>query len=178
MKKFTTALLILLLSACALNSSEDKLYRKVLMAINEQKTEKISDTDYENILEYLSKGQDRWINLYPALDKEPFLSITYFQEGLHISMAEALINNATGTLQYLNKDNIEHICGIPFIEPTVEEIDVYYIKARAALKAASAKSGWKELCILQLENSYSGFQNMVRPTEGKAFCSKAIFYKF
>ena len=69
MKKFTTALLILLLSACALNSSEDKLYRKVLMAINEQKTEKFSDTDYENILEYLSKGQDRWINLYPTLVK-------------------------------------------------------------------------------------------------------------
>lgn len=84
MKKFTTALLILLLSACALNSSEDKLYRKVLLAINEQKTERFSDTDYEDILDYLSKGQDRWINLYPALGKEPFLSINYFQEGLNI----------------------------------------------------------------------------------------------
>lgn len=178
MKKLTTALLILLLSACALNSSEDKLYRKVLLAINEQKTEIFSDTDYENILEYLSKGQDRWINLYPALGKEPFLSITYFQEGLNIAMAEALINNTSGTLQYLNKENIERICGIPFIEPTVEEIDAYYIKARAALKVSSVKSGWKELCILQLENSYSGVQNMVRPTEGKAFYSKAIFYEF
>ncbi|MCX8957792.1 hypothetical protein [Erwinia psidii] len=162
MKMGIFLLIVTLLAGCstgALKKPEDKLYEKVLLAIKTHEINELSESDFNEISDYFSKGKARWLALYPSLSNEPFSGITYFQEGLDISMAKALSKKASETLKFVNKENIKKICGIPFIEPADEEIKSYYIKTRTALKSLSSESKWKDACLIQLEQSFAYLNN-------------------
>ena len=133
--------------------SEDRLYGNVLSAIDNMKASNLSYADFDNILEYISTGEARWLVLYPKLRKEPFLGMTYFQEGLDISMSYALENNAYETLKYINAENFDKICGLPFIEPTDEEIKTHYLKARKSLEKYRIKNDKAAYCLSNLEKN-------------------------
>ena len=158
MKKIITFILIIFLCSCSAHTKEkpeDQLYGKVLSAINNMAANNLSYADFDNILEHISTGETRWLVLYPKLRKEPFSGITYFQEGLDISMSYALANNAPETLKYVNADNFDKICGIPFIEPTDEKVKAHYLKARNSLEPYSHENGRGASCLSKLEQVFS-----------------------
>ncbi|MDU4092716.1 MAG: hypothetical protein E7H57_05510 [Pantoea sp.] len=126
---------------------EQRIYNKVTTAISTGNSKVISENEYEDISGYISEGQQRWINLYPKLNKKPFLRVTYFQEGLDISMAYALSENPSEVLKFVNERNVNFICGIPFIEPTQDEIKKYYSKTRAAIMSVNSDTIWKDKCL-------------------------------
>ncbi|WP_395490399.1 hypothetical protein ACG1VR_05435 [Cedecea davisae] len=156
MKKHIPTALLFIVSSCTsnnVNPTEQVLFNKVVFAIKSGDIKKLSEPDYDDVSTYLSNGEARWVELYPKLNKEPFLGITSFQEGLNIAMAYALSVNPSEILKFVNSSNVDYICGIPFIEPTQDEIDSYYLKASAALKKLTSESHWKEKCLSTLTSA-------------------------
>ncbi|MGC6387164.1 hypothetical protein ACMV8I_05785 [Ewingella sp. S1.OA.A_B6] len=156
---------VLVLSGChvandEISNPEDLLYNKVLHAIRIQNQNIITDSEYDQVVGYISKGGSKWVALYPKLKSTPFYGETSFQEGLNISMAYSLSHNPSETLQFVDKDNIGSICGIPFIEPTNNEIYTYYLKTRTAIASKAAESPWAEKCLLQLEKSMESMNSL------------------
>lgn len=78
--------------------------------------------------------------------------MTYFQEGLTISMAYALPDHPSEVLKFVDENNVNSICGMPFIEPTGDEINKYYLKARTATMAANPDIPWKKRCLSIMDN--------------------------
>lgn len=158
--------LLFILSGCSIpnqdtSTPEKTLYTKILHAINVQDQNELSDVEYDQVGEYISEGGSRWVMLYPKLKRSPFLGETSFQEGLNIAMAHALSINPSETLQFVDKDNINDICGIPFIEPTDDEIYRYYLQTRTAILTNAAESQLAAKCLLQLDKAmeYSKVMN-------------------
>lgn len=157
-------LTIMLTSSCSSPPSktvEDKLYEKVLTAINKNDREDLSEPDFDAISAYVAKGKSRWLSLYPQLGREPFSGMASFQEGLDISMAYALPENTTATLELVNKENIGKVCGIPFIEPTKKEVDDYYSKALKALESSVDDNQRRQACIAELNSSFLQLNNQL-----------------
>lgn len=154
MKWLTIIFCLSLLSSCSANSHDDKeqvTYKNIKMAIQRNNSNDITLPEYDDVLNYISKGKSQWISLYPELIKPPFLGVAYFQEGLNISMAYALAENPAEVLKFVDINNVDGICGAPFIEPTQQELNSYFIKARAALMATSAQAIWKYRCLMTLD---------------------------
>lgn len=154
MKWLALIILLLSLSQCVANSHDDKeqiAYKKIKMAIQRNNSNDITLSEYDDVLNYISKGKSQWINLYPELIKPPFLGVASFQEGLNISLAYALAENPAEVLRFVDINNVDYICGAPFIEPTQQELNSYFIKARAALMATSAQAIWKYRCLMTLD---------------------------
>ena len=154
MKWLVLIILLLPLVMCAANYHDDKeqvTYRKIKMAIHENNSNYIALSEYEDVLNYISEGKSQWMSLYPELIKPPFLGVTSFQEGINISMAYALAENPAEVLKFVDINNVDYICGAPFIEPTQQELNSYFIKARAALMATSAQAIWKYRCLMTLD---------------------------
>ena len=154
MKWLVNIILLLPLAMCAANSHDDKeqvTYRKIKMAIHENNSNHIALSEYDDVLNYISEGKSQWISLYPELIKPPFLGVASFQAGLNISMAYALAENPAEVLKFVDINNVDGICGAPFIEPTQQELNSYFIKARAALVATSAQAIWKYRCLMTLD---------------------------
>ena len=131
--------------------TEQTIFNKVTAAMSSGTADDLSELEYDKILKFISSGKGRWIDLYPHLNKKPFLGMTSFQEGLNISMAYALAENPSAVFKFVNEDNIDHICGIPFIEPTHDEINEYYEKVRAKMMAVRAGSSWGNKCLFTLD---------------------------
>jgi hypothetical protein len=68
-------------------------------------------------------------------------------------MASALPENPSAVIRFVNETNVEFICGIPFIEPTPTEVEVYYVKASAALKDLISGGPWKKRCLFTLKKA-------------------------
>lgn len=154
MKWLMLIILLLPLALCAANSHDDKeqiTYKKIKVVIHKDNRNAISLPEYDDVLNYISKGKSKWINLYPELIKPPFLGVASFQAGLNISMAYALAENPAEVLKFIDINNVDDICGAPFIEPTQQELNSYFIKARAALMATSAQAIWKYRCLMTLD---------------------------
>lgn len=66
-------------------------------------------------------------------------------------MAYALAENPAEVLKFVDINNVDGIRGAPFIEPTQQELNSYFIKARAALMATSAQAIWKYRCLMTLD---------------------------
>ncbi|HFZ8994212.1 TPA: hypothetical protein ACIPUI_001315 [Citrobacter freundii] len=168
MKKiFTVSLIFMLLGACTSHQTktpEDTLYEKVMTAIRTQNASTLSDAEYDKIEYYISQGKNSWLDLYPKLGDEPFLGVTAFQEGLNISMAYALPVNPTETLKFINKSNVDEICGLTFIEPTTNEIYLYYLRARAALLVHGARSPLGANCLAVLDSTMYDIKQFHRNT--------------
>lgn len=155
MKSIPFILVLLFISACSSGISdteEQAVYWKVTSAINNQDSSNLSESDYDHISDYISDGRTRWIALYPKLNKEPFLGMTSFQEGLTISMAYALPGNPSEVLKFVDENNVNSICGMPFIEPVGGEINKYYLKARTAIMAVNPGIPWKKRCLSIMES--------------------------
>lgn len=149
---FTMALFFPLSGHSNNESIKDQfILNKAIYAINSRDSSNISEDEYDKILELISGGDARWVDLYPKLNKQPFLGMTSFQEGLNISMAYALTENPSKVLAFVNEDNVNYICGIPFIEPTQGEINTYYKKAKTKIMAVSDKVFWKNKCLFTLD---------------------------
>lgn len=154
MKWLVIIIFLLPLAMYAANSHDDKeqaTYKKIKMAIHENNSNAISLSEYDDVLNYISEGKSQWISLYLELKKPPFLGVTSFQEGLNISMACVLAENPAEVLKFVDINNVDGICGAPFIEPTQQELNSYFIKARAALMATSAQAIWKYRCLMTLD---------------------------
>ena len=154
--KWIHIFLLLLFFSCYSNANpnrESVVFGKVSEAIKNKNNANILYNDYDDIFRYISKGGGRWINLYPKLKKEPFLGITFFQEGLNIAMAYALSEKPLEVMKFIDENNIEFICGIPFIEPTQDEINEYYSKTRLAILAVRSTSSWKDRCLFTLDKA-------------------------
>lgn len=154
MKWLVLIILLLPLAMCAANPHDDKepiVYKKIKMAIQRNNSNDITLSEYDDVLNYISKGKSQWINSYPELIKPPFLGVASFQEGLNISLAYALAENPAEVLRFVEINNVDYICGAPFIEPTQQELNSYFIKARAALMATSAQAIWKYRCLMTLD---------------------------
>ncbi|WP_313611486.1 hypothetical protein [Pantoea piersonii] len=155
MKWLAIIILLLPLAQCVANSHDDDIeqiaYKKIKMAIQRNNSNDITLSEYDDVLNYISKGKPQWISLYPELIKLPFLGVASFQEGLHISMAYALAENPAEVLKFVNINNVDDICGAPFIEPTQQDLNSYFIKARAALMATSSNNTWRSKCLMTLD---------------------------
>ena len=157
--KWTHAFLFVLFFSCYSNANSNResvVFGKVGEAIKKENNASISDDDYDDISRYISNGEKRWIDLYSDLRKEPFLGVTSLQEGLNISMAYALSKNPSEVLKFVDKSNIEFICGVPFIELTQDEINEYYSKTRLAILAVNSTSFWQDRCLFTLDKVMSG----------------------
>ncbi|MFW0699398.1 hypothetical protein [Pantoea sp. R13S299] len=141
-------------SSRGVKSAEQCLSDKVITASRNNDSSSLSDTDFDRITEYLSQGRTRWIEFYPILNQSPFLGATSFQEGLDIAMASALPENPESVLKYVNQDNVNKLCGMPFIEPTPDETETYFLKTRAALINLASQSDRKKSCLAVLERSH------------------------
>ncbi|UIL52025.1 MULTISPECIES: hypothetical protein [Pantoea] len=171
MKWLIIVVLTLFAVACASGnpqSAEQVLSDKVLTASMNNDNSPLSDVDYDQISEYLSQGRPRWIALYPILNQSPFLGITSFQEGLNISMAYALPENPEEVLKFVNENNINSICGLPFIEPTQNETEAYFILTSAALNKLPTGGYWQKRCLAVLKKRYAGQKGEVRPEDGSS----------
>ncbi|QCT18555.1 hypothetical protein FEM41_02295 [Jejubacter calystegiae] len=156
MKRVIITSLFFLISACSphkVHTSEQLLLEKVQTAIKTQNADPLSERDYDRISFYISEGKNHWIDLYPRLNKKPFLGMTSFQEGLNISMAYALSENPEETLKFIDGSNVGEICGVPFIEPTDDEIQAYYVKTRTALITHGTSRQWGKKCLSVLEDT-------------------------
>jgi hypothetical protein len=158
----TFTLISLSCSSNNLKSAERLLYDKVIIASKTNDSNNLSDVDYDQISEYISQGKSRWIELYPILNRSPFLGATSFQEGLNISMAYALPKNPLKILKFVDKNNVGYICGAPFIEPTQDEVDDYFSQASMALKNLSPGGQWKNECIFNLNKSVANGASVVQ----------------
>lgn len=157
MKWLIILLLALFSVSCSsgrFNSAEHVLSDKVITASRNNDSSSLSDADYDKITEYLSQGRTRWIELYPILNRSPFLGATSFQEGLDIAMAYALPENPGSVMKYVNQGNVNKLCGMPFIEPTPDETDAYFLKARTALTQLTSESDREKRCLSVLEKSH------------------------
>lgn len=153
MKLLAATLLIILSAACPptlAGSSEQNLFDKIITASRTYDISAISENEYDQLVEYISEGRTRWIDLYPTLSQHPFLGITSLQEGLNISMAYALPINPSEVLKFVNNKNVNFICGMPFIEPTQQEIEHYYSKTKSALDHLVSPNAWGEKCLYTL----------------------------
>lgn len=157
--KWIHAVLFILFFSCYSNANSHRelvVFEKVGEAIKNKNSASISDDEYDDVSNYISEGKKRWVDLYPALKKEPFSGVASFQEGLDISMAYALSQNPAEVIKFIDKSNVEFICGVPFIEPTQDEINEYYSKARLAILGVRSKSIWKDRCLFTLDKAMAG----------------------
>lgn len=145
---------------------EQRLSDKVIAASHNNDSSSLSDTDFDRITEYLSQGRTRWIEFYPILNKSPFLGATSFQEGLDIAMASALPENPEAVMKYVNQDNVNKLCGMPFIEPTPDERETYFLKTRAALIKLTSQRDRKKSCLAVLEKSHDHLAAETRLVRG------------
>lgn len=158
MKFLLIATLLLFIFSCSSNkfrSTEENLFDKVFAASELKDSTNLTDIDFDQILLYISKGKVRWIDLYDLLNKDPFLSVAFFQEGLKISMAYALPERPSEVLKFVDESNVKFICGIPFIEPSQSEVDSYYLKTTTALKNITFNEYWKNKCLMTLNEAMS-----------------------
>jgi hypothetical protein len=158
MKWLIIVVLTLLSTACStgnFKSAEQCLSDKVLTASRNNDSTTLSDADYDQITEYITQGKSGWIKLYPVLNRSPFLGATSFQEGLDIAMAYALPENPEAVLKFVDQSNVNKLCGMPFIEPTPDETEAYFLQTRVALNRLTSEEGWKKRCLAVLENSYA-----------------------
>lgn len=137
-----------------LHSAEQILLDKVIVASKINDSNTLSVDDYDKISEYISLGRTRWIELYPLLNKAPFLGETSFQEGLDIAMAYALPENPPEVLKFVDESNVDKICGMPFIEPNQDEIKNYLSQTRIALGKLPAGLPWKSKCMSNLNKFF------------------------
>ncbi|WP_288475284.1 hypothetical protein [uncultured Pantoea sp.] len=161
MKGLIILLLTLLSSSCSSEkvlSTAPYLSDKVRMASESNDSSTLSDDDYDQITAYLSQGRWRWIAFYPILKQSPFLGATSFQEGLDIAMAYALPENPEMVLKFVNQSNVNKLCNMPFIEPTPDERERYFLQTRAALNRLTTRKEWGEKCLAVLENNYKTTQ--------------------
>lgn len=157
------ALFSLMCSSAEIKSSEEILADKVLTASGSNDSTQLSEKDYEQITAYLSEGRAYWIGLYPVLTRSPFLGQTSFQEGLNIAMAYALPANPAKVLMFLNEENVNAICGVPFIEPAPDEVLLYVAKSTAALSKLNSGVYWKERCMTVLNAAVTHLNNTMQP---------------
>ncbi|MDQ1212469.1 hypothetical protein [Pantoea anthophila] len=157
------ALFSLMCSSAEIKSSEEILADKVLTASRSNDSTQLSEKDYEQITVYLSEGYAYWIGLYPVLTRSPFLGQTSFQEGLNIAMAYALPANPAKVLMFLNEENVNAICGVPFIEPARDEVLLYVAKSTAALSKLNSGGDWKERCMTVLNAAVTHLNNTMQP---------------
>lgn len=145
--------IIIFTASCSSNNpkyTEQRLFDKVLAASDTHDATALTETDYDNVSGYISQGESRWIALYPRLSQAPFPGVTAFQEGLPVSMAYALSANPAAVIKFLNNTNITLICGMPFIEPTPDEIADYFIKTRRALEKLASGGDEQQRCLTRL----------------------------
>lgn len=157
------AIMLVMVSACpvhAVMTPEQALYDKVQNAIKTQNMKLLSDYEYDKIADYMSEGKKRWIEMYPYFQNEPFSGMTHFQEGLNISMAYAMSINPVETLKFVDKYNVDEICGVPFIEPTIDEVYSYYLKTRVALMAHGSENPWGAKCLSVLDNTMQDIKTL------------------
>lgn len=152
------SLIVILLFSISCSSSkvtfeDQRLFDKVISAKKSHDIKNLSEEDYDTIVLNLSRGKDRWIEIYPDLKQPPFTGVTYLQEGLNIAMASALPENPSAVLKFVNETNVEFICGIPFIEPTPAEVEAYYVKASTAINDLASGLSWKKRCLLTLKKA-------------------------
>lgn len=141
-------------SSNAIASKEALLLNKVFTAIRNDSDNEITEIDYEHISRYISQGKSRWIALYPNLSKSPFLGMTSFQEGLNISMAYALPENPSTVFRFVNESNINAICGLPFIEPTQDEIETYFLSTVRSIGNMLSSGYWEKRCLSHLNTAF------------------------
>lgn len=153
MKWLIATLLMVFSVSCTsghIGSSEQTLFNKIITASKTNDITALSENEYDRLVELISAGETRWIDLYPTLSQHPFLGITSLQEGLNIAMAYALPVNPSEVLKFINNKNIKFICGMPFIEPTKQEIKHYYSKTKSALDHLVPPNAWKDKCLYRL----------------------------
>lgn len=153
MKRLAATLLIILSVTCTsiqTRASELVLFDKIITASKTNDINALSENEYDRLVELISAGETSWIDLYPTLSQHPFLGITSLQEGLNIAMAYALPVNPSEVLKFINNKNIKFICGMPFIEPTKQEIKHYYSKTKSALDHLAPPNAWKDKCLYRL----------------------------
>ncbi len=161
MKLIIVMILMLFSVSCRageLKGGERVLFDKVTTYARGEESEKLSDYDYEQTLTFISQGKQQWVRLYPVLKKQPFSGVAFFQEGIEIAMAEALAENPSVVLEFVNKDNVGHICGIPFIEPSDNEVKDYYSKTTAAISQLPVEGEEKKICTSVLNNTIAGWK--------------------
>lgn len=150
-------------SSGCFNSAELVLSDKAITASRNNDSSSLSDADYDKITEYLSQGRTSWIELYPILNQSPFLGATSFQEGLDIAMAYALPENPEAVLKFVDQNNVNKVCGMPFIEPAPDETEAYFLKARAALTQLTSESGREKRCLSLLEKRHAHLAVETKP---------------
>jgi len=157
MKRVIIVVLTLLSLSCSsenVTSAEQRLSDKVLTASGNNDSTLLLEADYDQITEYLSQGRTRWIELYPILKQSPFSDVTSFQEGVDIAMAYALPENPEVIIKFVTLSNVDKLCGIPFIEPTPDETEAYFLQTRAALNRLTFGGAERKRCLAVLENSH------------------------
>lgn len=161
MRLLIVMILILFSVSCRsdpLKGEEKGLFDKLIAFKQGEKSEKLSDDDYEQVLIFISQGKEPWVRLYPQLKKEPFSGVAFFQEGIDIAMAEALAENPAIVLEFVNKYNVGFICGMPFIEPSDNEIRDYYAKTTAAIRQLPAQGDGLKICSTVLNKTIAGWK--------------------
>lgn len=161
----TLAIFCISCSSGNYKSAEKILFDKVVAASKNSDGKDLSDDDFEKISEYMSQGKERWIRLYPILNKEPFLGVASLQEGLNIAMAYALSDNPGEVLKFVDDNNVGEICGAPFIEPTDDEINNYFVKTNIALNKLKTGGCWKDRCLFNLRRTMTGKSSSVNQKE-------------
>ncbi|HEX5486334.1 MAG TPA: hypothetical protein VFX23_10090 [Limnobacter sp.] len=95
---------------------------------------------YQQVLKRIAEGQAEWVALAPALYMGTDAGDS---DDLEIALATALPKNAVAVLSDLNPSKadgasslrIDHVCGVPFIEPTDAFVKAYLLQSTKAVKA-------------------------------------------
>jgi hypothetical protein len=113
---------------------------------------------FDQVLDDIAAGQSAWIQLAPGLARGTDAGTS---EGLIIALAHALPNNPKAVLEVLDTGSVisaHAVCGVPFIEPTPQEIAAYLERAIPAVEAVqeSTQFPMREDCLqvlLQIKSS-------------------------
>lgn len=88
---------------------------------------------FDTVLNEIASGKTAWVRLAPALSEGTDAGNSM---GLSVALAHALPANPAAVLAVLSDDSVMQasvVCGLPFIEPTPQEVTSYLSKAIPAV---------------------------------------------
>ncbi|GAB2869652.1 hypothetical protein GCM10027093_01710 [Paraburkholderia jirisanensis] len=117
---------------------------------------------FGRILDRIAAGQSEWIQLAPRLAKGTDAGNS---AELTIALAQALPKNPDAVLTVLDGTpitNFDAVCGVPFIEPSPDDVLTYLGSTIAAVKSAqkSVHTNSKAACLVALERAKADSQTL------------------
>jgi hypothetical protein len=114
----------------------------------------VKNNQWDKITTFMAQGQSNWISLAPSLAQG---SDAGTSEDLGMALAFGLPKSPRAVLAAIDPQNgpvlgVDRVCGVPFIEGTISDVNGYIKQAIAAVSAVNDPSlaGVKAACLKDL----------------------------